>query len=118
MITEEKLQNFLDDLRIGKYDSINYKIECTYNSLKITDISKDVFVSINVIDGWDYDYKVNLFRKEKRSIPPRVNIYGEYYNDSFNISDETLYSLKTYINEQREKDKLIDRANIESAFGL
>ena len=118
MITEEKLQNFLDDLRIGKYDSINYKIECTYNSLKITDINRDVFVSINVIDGWNHDYKVNLFRKERRSIPPRVNIYGEHYSTSVNISDKMLYSLKTYINEQRAKDELIDRANIESAFGL
>lgn len=130
MLTEEKLQNFLDDLRLGKYDTDQYKI-FSNGHLVIKDLQNDTTLTVwvysytteywNKIVDWNKHGKIwKIFHKE----PVLENYTEEYFctssinNNPVKISYFLYDSFETYRKELQEKDKLVERSNIQSSFGL
>ena len=120
MITEEKLQQFLDDLRIGKYDSLNYKIKnyihFSGGTIWITDISKDVHIRLVISTIDEYDHKG--LKSVKIGEHYEAFIESGPFEEVICITKELFESFHAYIKELHEQDKLIIRSNIEAAFGL
>lgn len=137
MITEEKLQTFLDDLRIGKYDNFNYHIAYRYGGLLFKDIGKNVSfelqthsVRIPILTqksglskllptrGKKYEQtKTKFYIKVLSIIDTNTLTYLPYYQD-IQVSEDLFKSWNLYISEQREKEILIFKSNLESSFGL
>ena len=130
MITEEKLQNLLDDLRLGKYDADRYKISSN-GHLVIKDLQNNTKLTVwvysytteywNEFWNWNKHSKIwKIFHKE----PVLENYTEEYFgtssinNSPIKISYALYDSFETYRKELREKDKLIERSNIQSSFDL
>ena len=130
MLTEEKLQNFLNDLRFGKYDNENYKLEaygapdCVSLTLKNT--SNDVTLYLNLYQSKPYKYTYHrLFgfywetkKKEYVSAHAVIKYSIPTKETSINISDKLYDSFAAYILEQKEKIKLVEDSNREATFGL
>ena len=120
MITKEKLQNFLDDLRIGKYDNLNYKIRnylhFSGGTLWITDVSKDIKMRLAISKVDEYDHKG--LKSVKIGEHYEAFIESEQFEETIYITKELFESFHTYMKEVHEQDKLIARTNIEAAFGL
>lgn len=131
MLTEEKLQNFLDDLRLGKYDDEKYKIFSTNRHLVIKDLQNDTTLTVWVYldtteywnEFWDWDKHSKIWKIFHKK--PVVESYtGEYFctssinNSPVKISRSLYDSFEAYRKELQEKDKLIERSNIQSSFGL
>lgn len=120
MITKEKLQNFLDDLRIGKYDNLNYRIKnylfSNGGSFYITDISKDIDLRVAIYKIEEYDHK--SFKSIKTGEHYELCIESGEFKEIIYVSEELYNSFYTYMKELHEQDKLVARANIEEAFGL
>lgn len=121
MLTEEKLQKFIDDLRLGKYDIERYHIG--YDGI-ITDKQNDTtiivryfkkeseFVQMKGIKGFFRKYKYQTIQLEKPE-------YIVYIDDEFLSVSQSLYqSFKSYFDEIQEKDRLVRRLNIKESFGL
>lgn len=129
MITAEKLQQFLDDLRLGKYDSTNYIVSCYGSTISIKDISKNVELNVSARKtiSKQYDVAYKNYRKKSKiwrkfHKEPKWEDYEIYIVETVDnyaeISKSLYTSFMTFVKEQQEKDKLVQRANIESAFDL
>lgn len=131
MLTEEKLQNFLDDLRLGKYDNDRYKITTTYDSLHIEDLQNDTKISITTFitapsyfpayNAWNDHNKIwKLFHKEPiyDNYPKQYTAVMYTFEKEVPISKQLYDSFLTYCKELQEKDRLVQRSNVESSFGL
>lgn len=115
MLTEEKLQNFLDDLRLGKYDSERYNIT-NWSIIDKQNKSELVFFLHKEIDA----YKKNIFGIYKLVTlkTPKYYIGINNREDDIEVSEELYNSFMSYFTEIEEKDKLAERLNITESFGL
>jgi len=130
MLTEEKLQNFLDDLRLGKYDNEKYELkaygapDCV--ALNLKDISNNIELYLNLYQSKPYKIKEHGFlglywaTKKKQFVPARaiISYCIPAKSKSIDISDELYNSFATYLLEQKEKIKLVEDSNREATFGL
>ena len=131
MLTEEKLQNFLNDLRIGKYDNERYEITLSLNTINIKDRDTNTKTFIGVYsksEKWYEDYNIWnnrcklwkwMFKEpEYDNYPLTYFAFVNSPNDICIISKSLYESFETYRKELIEKDKLVQWSNIESSFGL
>lgn len=129
MLTEEKLQNFLDDLRLGKYDDEKYKIvPHSKNMLSVEKLDSEIKITVSVDCIIDPQYctdfykwaDTNIFKRGKK---PVYDDYDKVYScccngESVKISKDLYDSFCSYCTELLEKDRMILRINAEDAFGL
>ena len=124
MITEEKIQELLDNLRTGVYDTPKHEIEChTRNTglkeIEIRNNETRLYITISL-----YNYKFKrflwkLFRKKVHSYALICMTNGiTCVDEEILISNKLYESFVAYINERIEQDKLIIRSNVESDFKL
>jgi len=131
MLTEEKLQNFLDDLRLGKYDNERYEITTGYEAICIKDLhnNTNTWICVGKKSSKKYLDADRKWRKSKIKKffckAPNFEDYPFIYiaiveglEEECEISESLYKSFISYISELTEKDKLVKRSNIESSFGL
>lgn len=131
MLTEEKLQNFLDDLRLGKYDTDRYKvIPYSENMLAIEKLDTEIRITVSVNHDIDVQYWRDFHKWSDANWLKRFFIkkpvyddydktYNGYHNDEgVTISKNLHDSFCAYCTELLEKDRMIRRINEEDAFGL
>lgn len=130
MMTEEKLKNFLDDLRFGKYDTADYKLQaygvsdCV--SLTLENVTNNVILYLTLYQSKPYKYVAHrLFgfyweSKKKEHVQAYATISYTFPSKgvSIDISDELYDSFSKYVLEQKEKIKLVEDSNREATFGL
>ena len=130
MLTEEKIQKLLDDLRFGKYDTPNYSLECRAvkdcGSLCLKDLKNKTELFIRFYKSSKYTLRTIVifgqfyhWKKHKRK-PAQVEVFfaNNLPCEIITISDELCNSLHTFAKEQLEKDKLLAKNNVETTFNL
>ena len=139
MITEEKLQKLIDDLRTGVYDTDRYKIEvytgCMYHDsdceFQITDNQTGTYIDVYC---WEYEQaletvvekpKCKLFstKSEVHTVKTKktfeIRISGPYFFEEVqDVSKKLFKSFMSFVAERLQQEELISRSNIESSFGL
>lgn len=121
MLTEEKLQNFLNDLRLGKYDTEDYVIDPI--RMSIADKNESEVIFSLYIETYDYVERKFLPNKSIKLKTPRyfIHVYGDDYILDLGMVQVqfNLYaSFQSYFTELEEKDKLVRKLNIKKSFGL
>lgn len=124
MMTEEKIQELLDNLRTGVYDTPKHEIEChTWNTgskeIEIRNNETHLYTTISLHNCKFKRFLWKLFRKKVHSYASiRMTNGITCVNEEILISNELYESFVAYINERIEQDKLIIRSNVESDFKL
>ena len=116
MLTEEKLQKFIDALRSGQYDSDRYEIERTY--VKDLQTNTCVFIGFYKEDSIYVKKKFYIFHeyKEIKLKEPKYFININY--SSIEVSKDLYKSYKDYFTEIEQKAELVQRINCEKYFDL
>ena len=131
MLTEEKIQKLLDDLRFGAYDTCDYTVSCSIahncGLLTLKDLKKKVCLHIRfygpdkfifvtkTIFGIPFTVKKN---KPQKATAQWVGDNSWNSTEEIEISNDLYDSLYKFAAEQTEKSKLLDITNIETAFDL
>ena len=119
MLTEEKIQKFIDDLRVGKYDNERYEISPN-------GYIKDTKTDIEICIDWyteAYEWKQVgfwIFKRWKsfKYKEPKYFINIDNTDYPVEVTEELYNSVISYFRELGEKDKLLRRLNIKESFGL
>jgi len=115
MITEEKLQKFIDDLRVGKYDSEKYDVK-NYQILDKKTGARIIFYLRKEVSKWVQTKFLKLWKVIKFDTPKYY--IGINEEPDVEVSEELYNSFYSFFTELEEKDKLIERLNIKESFGL
>lgn len=115
MLTEEKLQNLINQLRLGIYNSDRYIIKSNVIIDKETNAKLHIYYFVNESE-W---IQTKIFKrwKEIKYKTPKYYITIEEIGE-VEVSKELYTSYKTYFEEIDQKNRLTERLKSERHFGL
>ena len=116
MLTIEKLQSFIDDLRLGKYDNERYEITTT--CVRDLETKTDVYVYWYKRDHEYIEKKYYIFNKYKWIKLNHPKYFISINNVELEVSEKLYDSYNSYFTEISHKIGLIQRLNTETYFGL